>query len=246
MKPTSGAVEIVAHRGASADAPEHTLLAYDLALTQGADVLELDLRSTADGELVVLHDATLARTAGDPRRVADLGAADLARLPSAARPLGLDEILARYQGRTRFLLELKDPTPAMEGRLVQAVAEAGAGGDVVVQSFEVEALRRIRSLDPRLPVAPLFYRTPFAPWRERWLDGLAALGAVAVGVHRRQVDAGLVAAAHRRGLVVRSWTVNDAAEAARHVALGVDGLITDRPGAVRAAVRVAVPALAAA
>jgi glycerophosphoryl diester phosphodiesterase len=245
MTPTSGAVEIVAHRGASADAPEHTLLAYDLALAQGADALELDLRVTADGELVVLHDPTLARTAGDARRVADLRAADLGRLAPEVRPLGLGDVLARYGGRTAFLLELKDPAPAMERRLVRAIEDAGVAGDVVVQSFEVEALRRLRSLDPRLPVAPLFLRTPFAPWRERWLEGLAAFGAAALGVHRRQVDAALVAAAHRRGMGVRSWTVNHAAEAARHVALGVDGVITDRPATVLAAVRAAVPALAA-
>src|SRR3712207_255467 len=104
---------IIAHRGASAYAPEHTFAAYDLALDQGADVLELDVRSTADGELVVVHDATLRRTCGDPRRVDSLGRRDLAAL-GELRPLTLDAVLDRYGAQTRFLLDLKDPRPAWE------------------------------------------------------------------------------------------------------------------------------------
>lgn len=237
-------VEIVAHRGASAHAPEHTLAAYDLALALGADALELDLRTTADGELVVLHDPTLWRTARDPRTIADLDAADLAALPGPSRPLALTTVLERYGAWTRLVLELKDPTPAMERQLVATLAAARVR-DPVVQSFDEVALRRLRALDSRLPVAPLRATAPAR--RGAWLDRMAALGAVAVGVHHAQVDAALVSAAHRRGLRVRAWTVNDADEAARLAAADVDGVITDVPGQLRAAVAepLAAPALAA-
>src|SRR4051794_24480489 len=106
-----GRTEIVAHRGASAAAPEHSLLAYDLALAQGADAIELDLRETADGELVVLHDATLQRPTADPRAIASLSSAALESLPAAPRPPLFRAVLERYGRRTRYLVELKQPTP---------------------------------------------------------------------------------------------------------------------------------------
>lgn len=225
--------EIVAHRGASADAPEHSLAAYDLALAQGADAIELDLRETADGELVVLHDATLRRTTADPRAIASLPAAALESLPAATRPPLFRTILERYGRRTRYLVELKDPTPALEHRALAALQAAGLRDRAVVQSFDHASLRRLRALDPGLAVAPLLSAVPGR--RERFLDGVAASGAVALGVHHHAVDAALLAGAHRRGLGVRAWTVNETADAERLLTLGVDGLITDRPAAFAAA-----------
>ena len=231
MRFTAARVEVIAHRGASADAPEHTWAAYDLALAQRADALELDLRMARDGALVVLHDPTLLRTAGLARHIAGLTAGDLAALAPARRPLLLADVLFRYRGRTAFLLELKDPTPAMERRLVETLGATRL--DVVVQSFDTAALRRIRARMPRLAVAPLVAAVPAAPWRSAWLDGLVAAGATAVGLHRAAVDAEVVAAATERGLAVRSWTVNDEREAVALAALGVAGIITDVPARVR-------------
>lgn len=221
-------MEIVAHRGASLDAPEHTFEAYDLALEQGADALEVDLRACADGKLVAVHDPTLRRTTGLPHAVADVRRAEL---PIELRPLKLGMILRRYRRATRFLLELKDPVAPMERRLVAAIANTVTGKRVVVQSFDLGGLRRVRRLDRRLPLAPLTETRPTAAW----LDRCVALEAVAVGVHRAAVDAALVGAVHARGLGLRVFTVNDPAEAAHLAGLGVDGLITDAPGAIRAA-----------
>src|SRR5829696_8325523 len=111
-------VEVVAHRGASAYRAEHTLAAYEVALDQGAHVLELDVRPTADGELVVVHDATLRRTTGRPERVADLPLEAIRELCGAAAPPSLDEVLARFGHGARDLVELKDPTPAWEMSVV--------------------------------------------------------------------------------------------------------------------------------
>src|SRR3954451_4574005 len=88
--------QVIAHRGASAYAPEHSFAAYDLALVQQADVLELDVRSTADGELVLVHDPTLLRIAGDPRGVEGLTGAAIAELDAATRPPSLEAFLERY------------------------------------------------------------------------------------------------------------------------------------------------------
>ena len=234
--------EIIAHRGASSYAPEHTFAAYDLALAMGADALELDLRSTSDGVLVVCHDPTLLRTAGDPRPVAGMSADDLAWLPPERRPLTLDEVLARYGARTGYWLDVKDLQPAGEATLVAAVARHGLARRVGVQSFDHLVLRRIRRLDRDVAVAAL-YRP--AQGREEVLADLGAVASFAggVGPHRGAVDAAVVLAAHARGLAVRPYTVNAAEEADRLLGLGVDALITDVPDRVLDVVA-ATPALA--
>jgi glycerophosphoryl diester phosphodiesterase len=235
-------VQVIAHRGASAEAAEHTFEAYDLALAQGADTLELDVRPTADGELVVLHDRTLARTTGDPRRIGECTAGALVELDPAVRPLRLDDVLARYGRTTRWLVELKDPAPAWEGSVVAALARHRVGDLAVVQSFDGPALRRLRRANPWLAVAPLA--------RRRRLPGHAFLDrsagyAEGIGVRHEAVDLALVAAAHARGLAVRAFTVNEPAEMDRLLALGVDGLITDLPAAARTACGAGALALAA-
>lgn len=214
--------EIIAHRGASAYAPEHTLAAYDLAIDQGADVLELDIRATADGELVVVHDPTLLRTAGDPRRVAELRGADVPALT-------LDGVLARYATRARFLLDVKEPSPEWEGRLLVAVGRAGLQRRVVVQSFDHAALRRLHDAGPWLELAALFPTDPPPD-----LAGVATFAA-GIGPWHEAVDAALVARARARGLAIRPWTVNGPADIDRLLALGVDGVITDVPDVAAAA-----------
>lgn len=226
--------QIIAHRGASAQAPEHTWAAYDLALEQGADALEVDVRMLADGRLVALHDATLWRTAGDPRTAATLTLEDVRALPRAVRPLRLGKVLRRYAGRTWFLLDLKDPSPAMERRLCALVARLGIAESVIVQSFDAPSMRRLAG---RLPVAPLFERRPSAAALQR----AALVRSCGIAVRASRIDAALVADAHRRGLTVRAWTVNEPHEADVLARIGVDGLITDRPAAIRAALPAAVP-----
>jgi glycerophosphoryl diester phosphodiesterase len=249
-------VEVVAHRGASAYAPEHTFEAYDLALDMGADALELDLRATADGELVVLHDPTFERTAGDPRAVADL---PLAEVPE--QTLRLHDVIERYRGRTSWLLELKDPEPPAVVGLVRALRAHALGprelvqafhhralaqpvhqGDVktfrhgaLVQSFHHRALRWVRHLAPEVVVAPLFEgQRPAAIARRA---PRAARYARAIGVEHTVVNEAVVSSAHDRGLELRAYTVNERDEMDRLVALGVDGLITDAPDIARRALR---------
>ena len=234
--------EIIAHRGASSYAPEHTFAAYDLALAMGADALELDLRSTADGVLVVCHDPTLARTAGDPRPVVGMTADALAGLPPDRRPLTLDEVFARYGTRTGYWLDVKDLQPAGEDALIALIARHGLKRRVGVQSFDHLVLRRIRRLDRELPVAALYRRLRT---REEVLSDLGAVAGFASGIgpHAGVVDAAVVLAAHARGLAIRPFTVNAAEEADRLLGLGVDALITDVPDRVLD-VLAATPALA--
>ena len=236
------APEVVAHRGASAHAPEHTFAAYDLALELGADALELDVRSTADGRLVVLHDPTLQRTAGDPRAVADVREREL---PEVARPLRLEDVLARYGRQTRWLIELKDPEPRMEAGLVAALRDRRLTDLAVVQSFDHGSLRRLRRTVDGLAVAPLICESTRPAAIPALLRRMSRY-ACGAGVFHPSVDLATVHAARRLGLRLRAFTVNDAADMERLIALGVDGLITDRPGTARAAVeRVAAQRVAA-
>jgi glycerophosphoryl diester phosphodiesterase len=222
---------VIAHRGASAHAPEHTVVAYDRALADGADWLELDVRRLADGTPVVVHDRTLSRTCGDPRAVADLLPRDLRDIPGG--PLTLAEVLARYGDRARYLVELKDPSTD-DGPLVLDVATVlGVRDRVAVQSFGHGALKRLRGRD--VPLWALYpVKVP-----SRWLRmdlGRVAGWAAGIAPHAASVDAALVAAAHDRGLAVRAYTVNDPAEMERLLAAGVDGLITDAPDLARGVV----------
>ena len=223
---------MVAHRGASAYAPEHSIAAYDLALELGADALELDVRLTRDGEIVVLHDPTLARTTGDPRAIADV---DLAEIASRRQPPRLDALFERYGRSTGWLIELKDPTPALERALLDMLHDHRLLASVTIQSFDRRSLVRLRRVAPSLRVAPLLCESH---------DGARALAhirrasrfASGVGVLHSTVDAAVAQAARAAGIELRAYTVNDRHEMERLLLLGVDGLITDVPDVARGAV----------
>src|SRR4051794_19414548 len=140
-------MEVIAHRGASAYAPEHTFAAFDLALQLGADRLELDVRPLADGTPVVVHDRTLARTCGDGRAVGDLRLADLQSLDPATRPPTLGAVLDRYGADARLLVELKDPAPGDVQHALAVVGRLAGTGRVALQSFDHGAMRLARRLD---------------------------------------------------------------------------------------------------
>lgn len=207
-------------------------------MADGADTLEVDLRLTADARVVALHDASLVRTTGVPGAVADLTLRDLRAIPADVRPPRLSALLGRYGGEVRLLLELKDPTRLLVRRVVTAVERAGLHDTVELQSFDPRILRWLPA-PGRTPARSVLLDAAPVPGR---FAELRALGASGVGVRAAAVDAALVADAHRAGLVVRAWTVNDPAEATRLRACGVDGLITDDPARLRPATVLALAA----
>ena len=223
-------LEVIAHRGASAHAPENTLESFALALRLGADCVELDVRATADGIPVVIHDPTLERTAGLARAVADCTAAELGALPARSRPPTLDDVFDFFGASTGYLVEIKRIPVEVERVLLDAVGSRDLGGQVTIQSFDHLLLRRLRRRSRAMRLAALF--RPGA-------DVTGALGLVApfvdgIGPPAAQVDAALIGQARALGLSVRPWTVNESAEMRRLLAAGVDALITDRPERARA------------
>jgi glycerophosphoryl diester phosphodiesterase len=242
--PPPPAVVIIAHRGASGHAPEHTFAAYDRAVAARADYLEQDLQVTADGHLVVLHDATLDRTTTgsgpvDAHTLEEIRALDAGSwfAPEFAgeRVPTLDEVLTRYGQSQRYYIETK--APGIEERLValldrHGLIEHAAPGQVLIQSFEAASLRRIRELEPRLPLIQLAgLRDPTV------LDHLDEISEYAAGIgpSRVLVDAHLVEAAHARGLAVHPYTYETDEDHAAAVALGVDGAFTNFPDRLAAA-----------
>jgi len=220
---------LIAHRGASGEAPENTIAAFDLALEQGADVIELDVRIRGDGELITLHDPTLERTTGDPRpHDAVFGPVD-----HPAAPARLEDVFLRYGSRPRYLVDLKDPLPSWETRVVELIERHGLRSRTVVQSFDLDALERLHRVVPWLPLTALYRRATSLQLAVADIPAWA----YAVGAFHPRVDAEFVAAVHARGIRVHPWTVDVPEEAARFVRLGVDAVITNVPGVVRDAVR---------
>ncbi|HSA51976.1 MAG TPA: glycerophosphodiester phosphodiesterase [Yinghuangia sp.] len=262
MSPHSGpAVQVVAHRGSSEDVPEHTLAAYHKAIKDGADALECDVRLTADGHLVCVHDRRVNRTSNGRGLVSTLELAELSALdfgswkadaahaedPEAPEwdrtsVLTLDRLLQLVvdAGRpVQLAIETKHPTRyagLVERRLVELLDRFGLAHPIAdrpspvrVMSFSQMSLRRIRNLAPRLPVVFLMERVPL-----RFRDGTLPKGVSIAGPSIEIVRAHprFVARLHRAGQRVHVWTVDRPEDVELCVRLGVDAIITNRPGSV--------------
>jgi len=236
-----GRPRVIGHRGVRRDGiVENTLAAFAVAADEGAEALELDVRTCASGELVVAHDPTLARITddADERAVADLSLLDLSRvtLPGGARIPALAEALAfARERRLPVNVEMKRDAPSRTA-VVRAVARLLSRWDpahpVLVSSFDPAMLSGLALLAPGIPRAVLVHRTP---WHGLHAATSIPIGAAAVHLDRVLTRPDLVRSLLARGLVVNVWTVNDPAEARDLAALGVDGIITDAPGEMRAA-----------
>ena len=231
---------VIAHRGASTDAPENTIAAFELALEQGADGIELDVHLSRDDHLVVFHDFTVERTTDGAGPVRGLTVRELKRLDAGGwrdrrfrgqRVQTLHEVLERFRERTRFWVELKGGTalyPGIEERVVSALEIYDVVDRTLVQSFDHEALRRIRTASPEIRSGALVERAP--------LDGAllrpGVVDAICPDVH--VLSEPELSKIHEAGLACYVWTVNEPAQVDRLVGWGVSGVITDRPGALRA------------
>jgi glycerophosphoryl diester phosphodiesterase len=229
----------IAHRGASGDAPENTMAAFRLAVEIGARCIETDLRITKDGRVVAMHDSSLLRTAGLPRRVSSKTAKEIHQL-SAGRwfaPRGrkfrrervpsLQEIL-RFGGakQVTLYLELKNlPERGLEEAVVAAIQSAKAKRRVVVISFHDAALRKVKELDPAIAIGLLDKEVP----REVILRALA-IGAAQILAKDDRLTPKLISEIRDGGLKVIAWTVNDPKRMRDLIRAGIDGIITDYPG----------------
>jgi glycerophosphoryl diester phosphodiesterase len=226
---------VIAHRGASGERPENTLPAYELAVAQGADMIEIDLHRTRDGAIVVTHDEELAGLGGRGE-IADATLAEVRALDAGGgdRVPTLAEVLDRFGERIPFNLEIKRGSAAeyagLEAEVVADLARRGLGERMLFSSFYDPVLRRLREVSREARIGLLISRR----FPHGAIERARALGAEALHPERALVTRALVEQAHAAGLAVYVFTVDDPADMAELLALGVDGLFTNFPARLRA------------
>jgi len=231
----------IAHRGASGHAPENTMAAFRLAVEQSADWIELDVHQTADGHLVVLHDFSMRRTAGDRRTVRELTLEQVRKLEVGAwreeayrgeRVPTLDEVLAFAENPVRVFIELKRGSPfypAIERRLLETIARHSAKDRVAISSFDLAALKTLRGLDPEISLGLLTRKT-----RPREiLDEAKSLKVQSIHISTHRLSKNILMQAHANRLPVYVYTVNRLSLMKRYLAMGADGLFTNYPDRLR-------------
>lgn len=251
---------VLAHRGASAYAPENTLAAFRLARELGADGIELDVQLTRDKIPVVIHDDTVDRTTDGTGRVNELSIGEIARLDAGTwkadkycgEPIptlaSVFEALAdwlRPAGRLKpgmsrraclVNVELKTErlmTDGLEREALNVIARYGVGDRILLSSFSPFALARAKSINPRLPRGLLYENGMPIHLRRVWLRFLA--DPQAMHPQHRLIDADYIQWANGKRLMVNTWTVDEPAEARRLAQLGVHAIITNKPDVIREA-----------
>ncbi|HJO25519.1 MAG: glycerophosphodiester phosphodiesterase [Myxococcota bacterium] len=242
---------VIGHRGCAGEAPENTLIAFELGLERGAHILESDVHLTRDGVPVLVHDAVVDRVTEGTGAVSDFDLHSLQELDAghrfetaAGHPYrgcglsipSLEEALTRFS-QARFNLELKADLPAIISRSVDVVEAAGAGERVLLAAENDALMNAIhRELDARqVPAARGASASDVLGFLRAALDGKPpppgpmALQVPAEFRDRPLVTPEFVAHAHLHGLHVHVWTINDPVEMDRFLDLGVDGIITDHP-----------------
>jgi len=232
---TNQPVLVIAHRGASIEAPENTLAAFRLAAEQGTDFVELDVQESSDGVVVVVHDSDLMKAGGAPMKIWETDAATLRTVDIGSRAgpqfagervPTLAEALAACKGKCRVVVELKSygHNQRLEERVVEVVEAAGMANDCIFMSLDHGMMRKLKQLRPAWRCGILVAKA-FGDLTELKADFLA--------VEARMATRRFVRRAHGAGQQVYIWTVDDPAWMLAAMGRGVDGLITNKPDLAR-------------
>lgn len=229
---------IIAHRGASADAPENTMPAFELAYWQGAHMLEFDVRPTADGEIVVFHDDTTERWNNQPQPIAALTLAQVQQLDIRGATVPTLAELLHWARTTDLALNVEIKTPAIERQVAQLVRDHGLVERVIVSSFQEQVLVAMHEVAPELDLGVLMWTDswpadPVLP--EDWpTSALQRLRARAWHpTWKLPMLEQLIPRVRSAGFAVHVWTVDDPAMMRQLLELEVEGIITNRPATLR-------------
>lgn len=209
----------IGHRGAKGHVTENTIASFRKGLALGADAIELDVRETKDGEIVVLHDEDLKRVFGTKGKIGELKLKEAKRLSSGKIPT-LQEALKAIKART-ILVELKEP--GTERNVFSIIRKSKDLNRVIFISFHESCLRNIRKLHKTVPTG-FTYARHSSPIKK----ALSLKAQYLVSLYRFTHTA-LVEQAHKAGLKVIVWTVNTRQEAKTMTKKGVDGITSDKP-----------------
>lgn len=213
----------IGHRGARAYAPENTIASFRKALEIGVDAVELDVRLTRDGQLVVIHDADVKRTTDGKGLVCELTLKEIKGFSAEGgeKIPTLEEALDFLDKKVKVFVELKEE--GTEEQVLAAVHERGLEKNVVLVSFLEDALRKVRELNGEVETGLIYakHKNPLKAALDLKANYLVAL--------YRFVHTANVAKAHENGLKVVAWTINTPQEAEEYAKKGVDGITSDKP-----------------
>ena len=224
-------VKVTAHRGSSARAPENTLSAVQEAITDGADFAEIDVQTTADGEVVVFHDGDLMRMAGDSRRLRDLTLSQAKELDIGKkfsrefvgeRIPTLAEVIRLCRGRIRLNIELKYnwPDPSLAGKVVELLRREAFLTNCVITSLDPAALTEAQRLAPELKVGQIVTAS---------VGNVTRLPGQILSVNQHAATRQFIQQAHTAGKEVHVWTLNQSGDMLLMIERGANNLITDHP-----------------
>ncbi|WP_340082827.1 glycerophosphodiester phosphodiesterase family protein [Terribacillus sp. FSL K6-0262] len=226
---------IIAHRGASAVQPEHTFSAYDQALMDGADYIEIDLRRTADGELVAMHDETVDRTTDGKGLVEELTLEEIKSLDAGEGQTvpTLGEILDWYGSEVHYYIETREDEAGelvMEEELLQLLGQYAIPRDqVLLQSFSKDSIRTLHELDPQLTLVQLLKKKDVERLDEKDLQALSGT-AIGVGIYAGILDEATVDLIQQHELEIHAYYRGDEREWTKEMLqYEVDGIFSDDP-----------------
>lgn len=244
---------IIAHRGASAYAPEHSLLSYELAVQMQADYIELDLHMTSDQELVSLHDGFI-ELGNKKQAIADTTFQELKNIQRNSgfyrkipvsiqtnidplRIVSTEEIFSHFKDKVNYYIEIKSPAsyPGIEEELLQQLQqydllskEDGVLPKVILQSFNADSLKKVHKEDSSIPLIQLYSAKNESILTKGKLREVAKY-ASGIGIDEEIITKDLVERAHAAGLHIHPFTVNEEDAIRRMIELDVDGIFTDVP-----------------
>jgi len=219
-----GKVLIIAHRGASAYEPENTLRSVKRALELGADMVEVDVRASRDGHIVVMHDAVVDRTTNGKGYVKDMTLKELKKLNAGLgeRIPTLQEVAQLIRGKAQLVVEIK--VPRIEKKVLQILKENELDRQTLITSFYHPILKQVKELEPNMRTGTIIASRPIKA-AQLALDA----NSDALFPKHVYVDPEMVEEAHRHDLAVYPWTVDTLNEIEPLIKMSVDGIVTNKP-----------------
>ncbi|MGF2713130.1 glycerophosphodiester phosphodiesterase [Bacillus cereus] len=243
----SNHIKNIAHRGASAYAPEHTIAAYTLGQQLKGDDIEIDLQMTKDGHLIAVHDETLNRTTNGAGLVKEHSLVDIKQLnagsffnkkhPSLAKKEfedakvpTLEEIIETFGHNANYYIETKSPDeyPRMEEKLLEIINHYQINDKVIIQSFSEESLRKIHNLNANIPLVQLLSYKKAVQLTESEIEKYKTY-CIGLGMNYKYIDATYVKTIQKFGLEVHPFTVDNEKDMKKLISWGVDGMFTNYP-----------------
>ncbi|HDR4724475.1 glycerophosphodiester phosphodiesterase [Bacillus cereus group sp. Sample62] len=243
----SNHIKNIAHRGASAYAPEHTISAYKLGQQLKGDYIEIDLQMTKDGHLVAMHDETVNRTTNGTGLVKEHTLEEIKQLnagsffnekhPSLAKKEfedakvpAIEEIIETFGHNANYYIETKSPDeyPGMEEKLLEIIKHYEISDKVIIQSFSEASLQKIHSLDVNIPLVQLLPYKKTAQLTELEIKNYKTY-CIGLGMNYKYIDSAYVKRIKRHGLEVHPFTVDNQTDMKKLLLWGVDGMFTNYP-----------------